>query len=94
MKLLLWQSPSEMQENVARNCFEFASEEWDWQKVRLDEDMVEIEGGELIHPVHFMYNDFSFESAQLQDTRVKSLLHHESPDSDRELERDGIGCDI
>lgn len=49
----LWMSPEEMQENAARNCVEFASENWDWRTVADDDDMVEYEG-ERIHPVHFV----------------------------------------
>jgi len=42
-----------MQENAARNCYEFASENWDWKQAVEDEGMVQY-GGERIHPIHFM----------------------------------------
>ena len=54
IKKLMWQSSAEMQENAARNCFEFASEGWDWQNVASDEEMILTETGERIHPVHFL----------------------------------------
>jgi hypothetical protein len=94
VKLLLWQSPSEMQENVARNCFEFASEDWDWQRVRLDDEMVEVEGGERVHPIHFTLHGISLESARLHDARMKSFRFFDCSDSDSELERDeDIDCE-
>jgi len=48
----LWSSPSEMQENAARNCYEYACEGWDWHNVVEDEMMINYEG-EKIHPSHF-----------------------------------------
>lgn len=50
----LWTHPIEMQQNTARNCVEFAAENWDWRQVVDDEDMVLCDG-EPIHPVHFAY---------------------------------------
>ena len=47
----LWTNPTEMQESAARNCLEFASENWDWRQVAEDQDMVYYHG-ELVHPVH------------------------------------------
>ena len=48
----MWTSPTQMHENLTRNCVEFAAEGWDWRQVATDEDMVSY-AGELIHPVHF-----------------------------------------
>ena len=48
----VWTSVAEMEENVARNCLEFAAENWDGAQVVEDQDMV-IYHGELVHPVHF-----------------------------------------
>lgn len=50
----IWTKPTEMQESAARNCLEFAAENWDWRQVAEDEDMVYYEG-ELVHPVHFAH---------------------------------------
>lgn len=47
----LWPDPIELKENASRNCYEFASEGWDWQKVVDDSEMYNIEG-EKIHPIH------------------------------------------
>ena len=48
----VWTSSQEMEENVARNCIEFAAEDWDWQQVLEDQDMI-VYHGELVHPIHF-----------------------------------------
>ena len=48
----IWTAPAEMQENAARNCLEFAAENWDWRQVAEDQDMVYY-NGEPVHPVHF-----------------------------------------
>jgi hypothetical protein len=48
----VWTSAAEMQENVARNCLEFSAENWDWNQVLEDQDMV-MYHGEKVHPVHF-----------------------------------------
>ena len=56
MQTALWTPQEELQQNAARNQFEFAAEEWDYTKVVDDEDMV-VYGGERIHPVHFMQED-------------------------------------
>ena len=53
----VWTSAQEMEENVARNCIEFAAEEWDWNKVLEDQEMIAFHG-ELVHPVHFAMNEF------------------------------------
>lgn len=53
----LWTPPVEMQENAARNTFEFAAENWDWRQVTDEKDMVDY-NGELIHPIHFMIHDY------------------------------------
>ena len=50
----IWTPPSEMQENAARNCIEFAAENWDWRQVAEDQDMVYYRG-EFVHPVHFAH---------------------------------------
>uniref|UniRef100_A0A7S3LBV7 Uncharacterized protein n=1 Tax=Amphora coffeiformis TaxID=265554 RepID=A0A7S3LBV7_9STRA len=52
IKDTVWTSVSEMEENVARNCLEFAAENWDAAQVVEDQDMV-VYHGELVHPVHF-----------------------------------------
>ena len=56
MQAALWTPQEELQQNAARNQFEFAAEEWDYTKVVDDEDMV-VYGGERVHPVHFMQED-------------------------------------
>jgi hypothetical protein len=48
----IWTNPMEMQESAARNCLEFAAENWDWRQVAEDHDMVRYHG-EKIHPIHF-----------------------------------------
>jgi ribosomal protein L12E/L44/L45/RPP1/RPP2 len=48
----VWTSAREMEEEVARNCIEFAAEDWDFQKVLEEQDMV-LYHGQLVHPVHF-----------------------------------------
>ena len=53
MQAALWTPQEELQQNAARNQFEFAAEEWDYTKVVDDEDMVMYEG-ERVHPVHFL----------------------------------------
>ena len=50
----IWTNPTEMQESAARNCIEFAAENWNWRQVAEDQDMVYYHG-ELIHPVHFAH---------------------------------------
>lgn len=50
----MWTNPTEMQESAARNCLEFAAENWDWRQVADDQDMVSYHG-ELVHPVHFAH---------------------------------------
>ena len=49
----LWTPPLEMQRMAARNCVEFAAENWDWRQVMDEKDMVVFEG-ELVHPIHFV----------------------------------------
>jgi len=56
MQAVLWTPQEEIQQNAARNQFEFAAEEWDYTKVVDDEDMV-LYGGERVHPIHFMQED-------------------------------------
>jgi len=53
MHAALWTPAEEIQQNAARNQFEFAAEEWDYRKVVDDEDMV-LYAGERVHPIHFM----------------------------------------
>ena len=50
----IWTNPTEMQESAARNCIEFAAENWDWRQVAEDQDMVYYHG-EFVHPVHFAH---------------------------------------
>jgi len=47
----LWPSGKEMQQDVVRNCVEFAAEGWDW--TQCNEKMI-LYRGEPIHPVHFV----------------------------------------
>jgi len=50
----IWSRRDELIENMERNSIEFASEGWDWRSAMEDENMlVNIQTGELIHPVHF-----------------------------------------
>jgi len=53
MHAQLWTPQEELQQNAARNQFEFAAEAWDYRKVVDDEEMV-LYGGEKVHPIHFM----------------------------------------
>jgi len=53
MRNSLWTPLLEMQQMAARNCVEFAAENWDWHQVADERDMVVYEG-ELVHPVHFV----------------------------------------
>lgn len=48
-----WTSSNEMRENAARNCFEFAAEDWDWRKAAEEDEMV-LYQGERVHPIHFV----------------------------------------
>jgi len=48
----LWSDPVEIQQNAARNSFEFAAEGWKWEQVA--EDMVVTQDGERVHPIHFV----------------------------------------
>lgn len=50
----IWTNPMEMQESAARNCLEFAAENWDWRQVAEDHDMVPYQG-ERVHPIHFCH---------------------------------------
>jgi hypothetical protein len=50
----IWTNPMEMQVSAARNCFEFAAENWDWKQVADDQDMVYYQG-ERVHPIHFCH---------------------------------------
>jgi hypothetical protein len=54
IRATIWTNPMEMQESAARNCFEFAAENWDWRQVAEDQDMVHYQG-ERIHPIHFCH---------------------------------------
>mmetsp|Transcript_8279 Transcript_8279/g.17711 ORF Transcript_8279/g.17711 Transcript_8279/m.17711 type:complete len:229 (+) Transcript_8279:246-932(+) len=56
IKPSLWASTSEIQENAARNAFEFQAEGWHWEGVIEEDDMYLYEG-ELIHPAHFVVED-------------------------------------
>lgn len=53
MRTALWTPTAEVQANAVRNCYEFASEGWNWRSVANDEDMV-LYAGELFHPIHFV----------------------------------------
>ena len=50
----LWSSATELYQNAARNCIEFAAEGWNWRTVADDEHMILSASGELIHPVHII----------------------------------------
>lgn len=53
MQAAMWISHEELQQNAARNQFEFAAEEWNANNVVDEDKMIHFEG-ELVHPVHFM----------------------------------------
>ena len=52
MKQTIWSSAQELEENVARNCYEFEAENWNFDDVADDEDMIWYHG-QWVHPVHF-----------------------------------------
>jgi len=53
IKPYLWTSPQEIQQNVRRNIFEFASEHYDWKRAVEETDMfIHTETGERVHPIH------------------------------------------
>lgn len=53
IKQTIWSSAAELEENVARNCYEFEAENWNFDDVVDDEDMVWYHG-QWVHPVHFV----------------------------------------
>jgi hypothetical protein len=55
IRATLWTDPIEMQQNAARNTIEYAAEGWDWTQVADDSDMIIMNNGERIHPVHFIH---------------------------------------
>ncbi|KAL7564193.1 hypothetical protein ACA910_021620 [Epithemia clementina (nom. ined.)] len=52
---VLWTSSEVMRRLAARNCLEFASDNWDWRQAANDEDLVYCQG-EWWHPVHFVHS--------------------------------------
>lgn len=49
----MWNSLSDLNENMERNSTEFAAEGWNWESVLEDEGMyIDATSGELVHPVH------------------------------------------
>lgn len=67
IKSTIWSSAQELEENVARNCYEFEAENWSFEDV-VDEDEMIWYHGQWVHPVHFV--DFSLDSST---GRKKSL---------------------
>ena len=56
IKSRIWSNRHELQENAERNALEFASEGWDWKKVKEDDHMfICSQSGELVHPVHLQH---------------------------------------
>jgi hypothetical protein len=54
IRKFIWSDSAEIQENVERNCIEFAAEGWDWHTVLEKDDMyVDASTGELVHPCWF-----------------------------------------
>jgi len=53
-KHLLWADPYEIYENATRNSIEFAADNFDWQQASEEEDFVETETGDLVHPIHYV----------------------------------------
>ena len=70
----LWTPVSELQENAARNCVEFAAENWDWRQAAEDDDMV-VYHGEKIHPIHFLLEN---DGRQQQEQPPPLLLLQEA----------------
>lgn len=56
----IWMSPSEMDDAVKRNIFEFASEQWDWRQVVDETEMIPV-NGELVHPAHLKRDTSSWQ---------------------------------
>jgi hypothetical protein len=85
----LWTPVSELQENAARNCVEFAAENWDWRQATEDDDMV-IYHGEKIHPIHFCAQQDQ-PLLQLETTTVAAVpmqqQQHQEPDQEFSLRR-------
>jgi hypothetical protein len=51
IKSRIWSNRHELQENAERNAVEFASEGWNWQSVKEDDEMyICSASGELVHP--------------------------------------------
>ena len=66
IKQSLWRDREELYEMVERNKEEFHYENYDWQRVVLDDDMyVNSSNGELVHPCHVQgYEDDSSSSSE------------------------------
>ena len=60
MKQTIWSSAQELEENVARNCYEFEAENWNFDNVVDEDDMIWYHG-QWVHPVHFA--DFGFSAS-------------------------------
>lgn len=55
----LWYTKHEQDTNIARNCIEFAAENWDANSVYMDDDMIATDDGERMHPVHFIESPYT-----------------------------------
>ena len=53
MHHLLWTSSRESRIEAARNCLEFAADQWDWRQAANDEDY-RFCRGQWLHPIHFV----------------------------------------
>ena len=69
MKSTIWSSAQELEENVARNCYEFEAENWNFEDV-VDEDEMIWYHGQWVHPVHFV--DFHSDSTRKTSSTADS----------------------
>lgn len=69
MKSTIWSSAQELEENVARNCYEFEAENWNFEDVVDEDDMIWYHG-QWVHPVHFV--DFPSDSTRKTSSKANS----------------------
>jgi hypothetical protein len=85
----LWTPLSELQENVARNSLEFASERHDWKRVVNEDDMVVV-GNELVHPIHFGILLEEFRDDDLNNNETAATVVGRDAATSEELKGDDV----